>query len=236
MIRFRLYYDKDKETQWLNEMSEQGWALKKFFAGFYSFEKCEKGEYIYQIDLGDQLYSADEEYKALMRDVGAEIVAYWGYWVIMRRRAADGPFELYTDLESKIEHYKKILRMFRTAMVIELIGMLVEVAGGLSGNALCWAYTALLCAFTIVLVNAMSRTNEVIDGLHEQLDGTVVKRRVGHISLLIPLGIALFSLVVIFEKVMPQIMIAVIMYAAVISALAGAYKTVRENIHCDSSK
>ena len=34
MIRFRLYFDKDAETKWLNEMAEQGWAMKSFFAGF----------------------------------------------------------------------------------------------------------------------------------------------------------------------------------------------------------
>ena len=49
MIRFRLYYDKDKETEWLNEMAADGWALKSFFAGFYKFEPCEKGEYIRSI-------------------------------------------------------------------------------------------------------------------------------------------------------------------------------------------
>lgn len=41
MIRFRLYFDKDKETAWLNEMSGCGWAMNGFFAGFYRFEKCE---------------------------------------------------------------------------------------------------------------------------------------------------------------------------------------------------
>ncbi len=52
MIRFRLYFDKDKETAWLNEMAAQGWAVKSFFAGFFQFEACEKGEYVYQIDFG----------------------------------------------------------------------------------------------------------------------------------------------------------------------------------------
>ena len=33
MIRFKLYLDKDAETNWLNEMSEKGWAFKSFFAG-----------------------------------------------------------------------------------------------------------------------------------------------------------------------------------------------------------
>lgn len=66
MIRFKLYYDKDKETVWLNQMASEGWALKSFFAGFYKFEPCGKGEYIYQIDLGDTLYSVSDEYRELM--------------------------------------------------------------------------------------------------------------------------------------------------------------------------
>lgn len=78
MIRFRLYFDKDKETAWLNEMSGRGWAMKGFFAGFYRFEKCEPGEYIYQIDFGDEMYHVSDEYRELMEDIGAEIVTLWG--------------------------------------------------------------------------------------------------------------------------------------------------------------
>ena len=51
MVKFRLYYDKDKEQDWLMEMVNRGWAVKKFFLGFYTFEPCEPGEYIYQIKL-----------------------------------------------------------------------------------------------------------------------------------------------------------------------------------------
>lgn len=54
MIKFRLYYDKDKETEWLNGLANEGWAMKGFFAGFYSFEPCEKGEYTYQIDFSNK--------------------------------------------------------------------------------------------------------------------------------------------------------------------------------------
>ena len=101
MIRFKLYYDKDKETVWLNQMSSEGWALKSFFAGFYKFEPCGIGEYIYQIDLGDTLYSVSDEYRELMGELGVEIVVLWGSWIILRKRAADGPFELYTDRKAE---------------------------------------------------------------------------------------------------------------------------------------
>lgn len=65
MIRFRLYFDKDKETAWLNEMAAQGWAVKSFFAGFFQFETCEKGEYVYQIDFGSSFFSALLKFGAL---------------------------------------------------------------------------------------------------------------------------------------------------------------------------
>lgn len=32
MKKFKLYFDKDKEEKWLNEMSLQGWAMREFFS------------------------------------------------------------------------------------------------------------------------------------------------------------------------------------------------------------
>ena len=51
MTKFKIYFDKDVETKWLNQMVAEGWALKSFFAGFYTFEECKKGEYIYPMSL-----------------------------------------------------------------------------------------------------------------------------------------------------------------------------------------
>ena len=51
--------------------------MNGFFAGFYRFEKCDPGEYIYQIDFGDEMYHVSDEYRGLMEDIGAEIVTLW---------------------------------------------------------------------------------------------------------------------------------------------------------------
>ena len=51
MKKFKLYYDKDKEEAFLNEMSAKGYAMKRFFLGLYTFEKCRPGEYTYRVDL-----------------------------------------------------------------------------------------------------------------------------------------------------------------------------------------
>ena len=37
MKKFKLYFDKDKEEKWLNEMSLQGWAMREFFFDMFLF-------------------------------------------------------------------------------------------------------------------------------------------------------------------------------------------------------
>jgi len=40
-------------------------------------------------------------------------------WVYLRRDAAEGPFDLYTDLDSKIRHYKRILTFWNVMTAVE---------------------------------------------------------------------------------------------------------------------
>lgn len=102
MKKFRLYYDKDAEQDWLREMSNQGWAFNKFFLGVYTFEACSSGEYIYQIDILDNWIGDKQNFSEFMEDSGVEVVSQWYLWVYLRKKAADGPFEMYSDTESKI--------------------------------------------------------------------------------------------------------------------------------------
>ena len=74
MVRFRLYFNKDKETAYLNEMVGKGYAMKNFFAGFYLFERCRPGEYIYQVDIGEAMFQVSGDYREFMQDMGVEIV------------------------------------------------------------------------------------------------------------------------------------------------------------------
>lgn len=119
MVRFRWCYNTDKETEWLNRMAGQGWAMTGFCLGFYRFERCEPGEYIYQIDETEKFFGVSEDYRQFMEEMGAEIICTWGFSVVLRKKAGEGPFELYTDVESTIEHYSKALNVFATAEAIE---------------------------------------------------------------------------------------------------------------------
>ena len=120
MKKFRLYYDKDKETPWLQSMADRGWAMVDFCAGVYTFAPCQPGEYRYQIDMLKD--DADfDDYRAFMADSGVEVVKRWFRWVFLRKRTEDGPFVLYTDAESEIQHYTTIKRFFQTLAAVELL-------------------------------------------------------------------------------------------------------------------
>ena len=228
MIRFRLYYNKDTETEWLNKMAADGWALTGFFAGFYRFEECEKGEYTYQVDLGDQLFSVSSEYRELMEELGVEIVTLWGYWIILRKRTADGPFELYTDVESQIEHYTKILRMFKVVCILEIICMLIEVAGGLSGNPLGWAAAVLLASFVLVCVNAVGKTKGVLAELEARKSGIEQENSVRTISVLLPTGLLINACLLAAQDSISPTIHMVLQILAIILMAAGLILTVKQ--------
>lgn len=226
MIRFKLYYDKDKETVWLTMVASEGWALKSFFAGFYKFEPCEKGEYIYQIDFG----AVSEEYRELMRELDVEIVVLWGYWIILRKRAADGPFELYTDVDSEIEHYRKIRRMFKVATIIELLVLFMEIYAGMIGEGIGWVFALLISLFVLACADAVFRTNEVIARLEEQKSGIETDKKGGNALALIITSIGLLTnscMLLVEESISPLISYPVHIFAIVMMAV-GIVLTVKE--------
>lgn len=123
MKRFKLLFDKDHEENWLNQMCQQGWAMVRFFAGVYTFIPCQPGEFIYQIDLlpGKGFTPEDPDgYMEFMDETGVEVLQRWARWVYLRKRAADGPFEIYTDVDSRIQMYSRIRAMFLWGLGLEL--------------------------------------------------------------------------------------------------------------------
>lgn len=226
MIRFRLYFDKDAETEWLNQMAADGWAMKRFFAGFYSFEKCERGEYRYQIDFGDRLFSVSSDYRELMQDAGIEIIQTWGYWVILRKRVSEGTFELYTDVASSIEHYKKIRRMFKVVTIIEMICLFIEFyCGAFGGFRVGYAFALLIGALLVGMLNALMRLNDTIDKLNIRLTG--IEKKVGcrKISALMAIGLLMNSCAMMLVDVIPHGVKYIIQIVAIILMLAGLFQT-----------
>lgn len=118
MIKFRWYYDKDKEEEFLNKMSSKGYAMKKFILGFYFFEKSTPNEYTYRVDLiRDKTEKELHEYISLIEESGADFIQKWGFWAFFRKK---GEFELYTDIDSQISLYKRIRTTYAIFTGMEL--------------------------------------------------------------------------------------------------------------------
>ena len=158
MIRWKLTFDKDEEQDWLNDYARQGWAMVSFFVGLVTFVPCQPGEYIYQIDLlpGKGIFADRyEDYVIFMDEMGVEILQRWGRWVYLRKRAEDGPFEVYTDTASKLELYRRMRKMFLWALIVVSLcsgsgwSMLFQFPGDV------WART--LAGFYVVMIAVMLR-------------------------------------------------------------------------------
>lgn len=228
MIKFRLYFDKDAEIDWLNEMSEKGWAMKSFFMGFFSFEECEKGQYLYQMDFNSKC-GTSREYREFMREAGIEIVQSWFFWTILRQPASKGEFQLYTDLESSIAHYSKIRMLFKIAAIVEVICMcIVLMMTGMENQLYMGIPVALLLAVIFVVFLRMAiHTTDIIDKLKEKQTGIPVKRR-RNISPLLAAGMLVNAVALLWNNEAPGVVSRVLQIVALVLMLAGIWDTARK--------
>ncbi|MDE7011311.1 MAG: DUF2812 domain-containing protein, partial [Oscillospiraceae bacterium] len=87
------------------------------------FVPCQPGEFIYRIDLlpGTGLRCDDHwGYSSFMKEMGVEVLQRWGRWAYLRKRAEDGPFDVYTDLDSQIGLYQRMRRLFVWVLILEI--------------------------------------------------------------------------------------------------------------------
>lgn len=228
MIKFKLYFDKDKETQWLNEMSQKGWAMTGFFAGFYRFEPCEKGKYTYQIDFGNEFFSVSDDYREFMSDSDIEIIQSWGFWVFLRKLSSEGEFQLYTDVDSQIEHYKKIRNMFKAVTVLELICLFIELfSASMTNSPLLWSFVFLILAIIIAFFNITNRTNDIIHELTERKTG-IEEPRSRSISIFLIIGLLLNSCVLMMKDSIPSYIVCPLQLIVIVLMLVGVYQTARK--------
>jgi len=103
-------WDFDKEEEWLENMARNGWVLDGVGFCTYHFIKSEPGEYSVRLQY---LPIAEEntDYTNLLEESGAERVGRMVQWVYYRKKTADGPFQLFSDLDSRITHLDKIAKL-----------------------------------------------------------------------------------------------------------------------------
>ncbi|MBQ9195901.1 MAG: DUF2812 domain-containing protein [Clostridia bacterium] len=126
----------EKEEDWLNEMAMNGWVLESVGYCTYRFVRCEPGEYSVRLEM----HPYDEAYLAFMKETGAEYIGRMMMWIYFRKKTADGPFDLFSDIDSKISHLDKIGKLLATVGGANLlIGIANSVTSARAGwiNLLC---------------------------------------------------------------------------------------------------
>jgi len=120
-VMYRYFTDYQKEEKWLNEQSDKGFQLTKVQFSRYTFVEGTPGEYIYRNELLSGLKSKEnKEYLEFLQEGGIEVVDQFVGWVYFRKKAAEGPFELYTDANSKISYLNRLLYIFGFLLLINL--------------------------------------------------------------------------------------------------------------------
>ena len=126
-------WQDDKQEAWLEAMSRRGLHLKRIRAfGRYVFELGEPKNFIYRLDF-DQKSGQDSEYFNLIEEAGWVRIAQvlgWQYW---RKETAEGKSaEIFTDNESKIRKYRRLLASWMVpspAIMVIVLGMFKRFPG-----------------------------------------------------------------------------------------------------------
>ncbi len=105
-VVFKNFLDFEKEDLWLNGMAAKGLAMVRWFPYIYIFERSEPGAWTYRSGMLPQ--ASGKQYLAFMADAGIETVAAFSGWAIFRKATTEEPFELFSDIESRIAHYQSV--------------------------------------------------------------------------------------------------------------------------------
>ena len=111
-VMHRLFWawDFDREEDWLNAWAARGLALVDVCGIRYVFEEGAPGEYEYRLELLEHTAGSSEGrcYLDFLRDLDIECVGTYGRWAYLRRPRDGAPFDLFSDIDSKIAHLRRI--------------------------------------------------------------------------------------------------------------------------------
>ncbi len=130
-------WEFEKEENWLNEMAMNGWLLESVGFCTYHFIRCQPEEYTVRLEMRPY----DEAYIQFMEETGAEFVGRMMMWIYFRKKTADGPFDLFSDIDSRISHLDKIGKML---MLLGAMNLIVGLANSFGAPHMGWIN--LLCA------------------------------------------------------------------------------------------
>lgn len=122
MKKSKLFYNLEKEEQWLNDMSQSGWKLIAFKSGCYEFEPSQS-RYQYKVELASWSWKGkkNQEFLEFLKLTGLDVVGHSFNKAIICRPAQDRPFEIYTDKVSQRKQYRRAIAPFLVCFILYLL-------------------------------------------------------------------------------------------------------------------
>ncbi|MFC2950006.1 DUF2812 domain-containing protein [Virgibacillus sediminis] len=111
MKRFKVFFNIEKEEQWLNEQLQKGYRCTKVSGlGIYTFEKTDK-RYVMRLDYQDYLSRQKfKEYKGIYQDFGWNYIkGAWLSGIRYWQKEDDNQNEIFSDRQSKGNYYKRLM-------------------------------------------------------------------------------------------------------------------------------
>lgn len=108
---FKVFFDIEKEEQWLNKQLQKGYLCTNISGlGIYTFKKTEK-RYVMRLDYRDYLPKKKfEEYKGIYEDFGwISVKGSWLSGIRYWQKEDDEQNEIFSDRESTGNYYKRIM-------------------------------------------------------------------------------------------------------------------------------
>ena len=151
-------WQDEAEEAWLREMSRQGWHLSDLRLPIsFIFESGEPVDFVYRLDYPAHSKTDKEDYLQLFKDAGWEFIKESSGWFYFRQPAQPGQeLEIYTDAESKITKYQRLL-LFTLIIMSSLIVSLITTRGGI----LFFIILPLLLLWLYIFFNLMNRINQL---------------------------------------------------------------------------
>lgn len=125
-MKINWFVDFDKEEEWLNEMSANGFCLWHTNGVIYRFKECNPGEFVFQIDFYEKESSANEDYVAFRTSCGDKFVHQWKNKIYWKRASSEGPFESEDNVQAKLRMTNKAYNH----QISSLIGLTLIMAFG----------------------------------------------------------------------------------------------------------
>ncbi|WP_113927192.1 DUF2812 domain-containing protein [Bacillus sp. P14.5] len=111
MKKFRVFFNIEKEEQWLNEQLQKGYRCTNISgSGIYTFEQTDK-RYVMRLDYQDNLPKEKlAEYKGIYEDFGWHYLkGPWLSGIRYWQKENDAQNEIFSDRQSQGNYYKRLM-------------------------------------------------------------------------------------------------------------------------------